>query len=744
MSDGTDALLAVSGLSYRYPSAAKPAVDGVGFTVAAGEYVALLGANGSGKSTLARLVAGLLSPDSGSISLAPAKAPFRVPVGMVFQSPGDQIVAESVELDIAFGPENLGLARSDMESAVSSAIAQFGLDGLQANPTAALPTGRKQHLALASVVALSPAFLVLDEPTSMLGETARKSFLGYLDRLRDSGITILHITHDLDEAARADRAIALEDGRVAFDGEPEALLSLPADDLVRLGLAFAPASRPNSRRGAESAIDGEPALSCRNLSYGPLSGVSLDLYPGTVTAISGESGSGKTLLLELLAGLRTPESGTVTASGGLSPRSRAALAVQESESSLFAEFVADDVAWGPKNAGLAGDSLRGRVRESMNLAGLPFEAFADRRTFSLSGGERRKAALAGIIAMDAPVVLLDEPFSALDARSRGQFSALILALKDAGKAVVFTATRENEREIADRHIQLPAPAGPDTDRTARQTGRAESGAARNGPDRAVDRELRALERLRAGEAGYQTESASPVHRLTPLGKFVVFLSLAAATLASGGGPALWLLAALSPCLVLFARLPFGRFLKGLARVVPWLVLLGLVQYLFFRDIAYIIDFSLRFAALYGYLSAFVAVTSHTEIMYGIEDFFSPLRLLGVPARDLSLVAGIVFRFIPLLYGEAARIATARLVRGGSAPSRRRGLIDAVGSAASLFVPLMLRTLTRSERLAEAIHARYYGTGKNSRFLLWKSGMAERILLIAAPVAAAIIIVLSRL
>ena len=343
------------------------------------------------------------------------------------------------------------------------------------------------------------------------------------------------------------------------------------------------------------------------------------------------------------------------------------------------------------------------------------------------------AALAGIIAMDAPVVLLDEPFSALDARSRGQFSALILALKDAGKAVVFTATRDNERDIADRNIRLTAPAEPDTGRAARKE-----------PDGPVDRELRALERLRAGEAGYRTESSSPVHRLTPLGKFVVFLSLAAVTLAAGSGPALWLLAALSPGLVLFARLPFGRFLKGLARVVPWLALLGLVQYLFFRDISYIIDFTLRFAALYGYLSAFVAVTSHTEIMYGIEDFFSPLRLLGVPVRDLSLVAGIVFRFIPLLYGEAARIATARLVRGGSAPSRRRGLIDAVGSAASLFVPLMLRTLTRSERLAEAIHARYYGTGKNSRFLLWKSGVAERILLIAAPVAAAIIIVLSRL
>ena len=178
---------------------------------------------------------------------------------------------------------------------------------------------------------------------------------------------------------------------MAFDGEPEALLSLPAGDLVRLGLASAPEALPNPRRAAESAVSGEPALSCRDIAYGPLSGVSLDLYPGTVTAISGESGSGKTLLLELLAGLRTPDSGTVTASGGLSPRSRAALAVQESESSLFAEFVADDVAWGPKNAGLAGDSLRGRVRESMNLAGLPFEAFADRRTFSLSGGERRKA-----------------------------------------------------------------------------------------------------------------------------------------------------------------------------------------------------------------------------------------------------------------------------------------------------------------------------------------------------------------
>lgn len=735
-------LLTVADAVYTYPSSGKKALSGVSFSLGAGEYLALLGSNGSGKSTLARLAAGLLSPDSGSVSLAPAAPPFRVPVGMVFQSPGDQIVSETVELDAAFGPENLGLPRDAMRQIVASSLREFSLAGLEGALTADLPTGRKQHLALASVDALAPALLVLDEPTSMLAEAARGSLLSYLDALSARGVAILHVTHDLDEAARADRALVLDDGAVAFDGPPGELLSLDQGKLHRLGLSSGPEPAALAEPTACTEHgDAAPILSCRDLSFGPIESLSLEIFPGTVTAVAGESGSGKTVLLEILSGLRVPLFGAIPPAAEL--RSLTSLAVQESEASLFEEFVADDVAWGPANRGLAGEELRERVRISMNLAGLPFESFADRRTFSLSGGERRKAALAGIIALDTPVILLDEPFSALDMRSRAQLSSLIRSLAASGKAVVFTSTRDAERSAADRVVELPPPA----EGARALSRRVHSQQTSSGPG--ADRELRSLERLRSGEAGLSSGGDSPLRRLPPLPKFLGTLSLCAAAVAVRGWPALLVLLGFLAIPAAAARLDRRRFLGGILRILPWLALLAGIQYVFLRNPAYAAEFFLRFFALYGILSIFVEITSHSEIMYGMEDLLSPLGRLGFPVRDMALVTGIVFRFISLLYGEAARIVTARLIRGGGGPKRggplsRKGFGAAISGAASLFVPLMLRTLSRADRLAEAIHARYYGREKNSRYLHWKSGRAGLILSIAVPVFSALLILASRL
>ena len=158
-------------------------------------------------------------------------------VAMVFQSPQDQIVAETAELDVAFGPENIALPREEMHSRVASALDLFSLLTLAKAPTGSLTSGQKQHLALAGVHAMNPSLLVLDEPTSMLAPLARESLLSYLARFRDSGGTILHVTHDLDEASRAGRIIVLDDGRLAFDGTPRKIF-LAAVGVARcLGLA---------------------------------------------------------------------------------------------------------------------------------------------------------------------------------------------------------------------------------------------------------------------------------------------------------------------------------------------------------------------------------------------------------------------------------------------------------------------------------------------------------------------------
>lgn len=721
-------LLSVENLSYRYPGGERPALDSVSFSLEAGGYIAVLGANGSGKSTLARCVVGLITSDSGTVSVASGH---RVPSVLVFQSPGDQIVAETVALDVAFGLENLGVPRDTMRVRVPLALESFGLASLGDASTHGLSSGGKQRLALADATVLDPAILALDEPSSMLSPVARKSLLEYLDSFHRTGGTVIHITHDLEEASRADRILVMDDGRLVFDGDPSGFASLSAEDLARWGLSVDETeSRDPARPAAAAPEVVDSILECRSLSFGPLRDFSLTFKQGSITAVTGESGSGKTLLMELLAGLRAPESGSIERA----VECRVSLAVQESEASLFAEFVADDVAFGPRNSGLTGEDLVARVRSAMDMAGLPFDRFADRRTFTLSGGERRKAALAGIIAMDAPVLLLDEPSSALDVRSRGQLLSLIRRLKAAGKTVVFTTNRTEECAIADTVITLPS-----RDAEARAFARphpASSGRTRKG---SMTRDQAALERLRSGVQSRDSGVTSSLHRAPPAFKYILALSMVVAALACRGWPWILALIALEFIPVLVARQSPARLALGILKILPWLLFFAVIQYLLQPDLRYPALFILRFVALYIPLSFFSFVTAHTEIMYGMEDILLPLRFIGVPVRDVSLVTGIVFRFIPLLYEEAARITTARIIRGAG---QKRGIAATIQSMASLFVPLMLRTLTRAERLAEAITARYYGKGKNSRYLHWKTGISHLILGIAVPALAALLILAS--
>jgi energy-coupling factor transport system ATP-binding protein len=732
--------LTVKDLCFTYPQSARPALDSVSFGIAGHEYVALLGANGSGKSTLARCIAGLLVPSSGIASINDVGG-FDVPVAMVFQSPQDQIVAETAELDVAFGPENIALPRDEMRSRVSSSLELFSLASLADAQTGSLTSAQKQHLALAGVHALNPSLLILDEPTSMLAPRARESLLSFLDRFHDSGGTILHVTHDLEEASRAGRIIVLDDGHLVFDGTPESFSAQPDASQRAWGLRGEISAHRISSRPSPAVVPAEtPVISCAGVSAGPLRDFSMSAPRGSIVAITGEAGSGKSLLLEILAGLCVPESGTVSRDAA----DAVSLAVQESEASLFSEFVADDVAFGPRNAGLEGQSLVERVRRSMDISGLPFDRFADRRTFSLSGGERRKAALAGIIAMDTPVILLDEPSSALDARSRSQLVSLMIALREEGKTVIFTTNRLEECAIADQVISLDRT---DADSTAAPTAPTNGDKATRQSSRvARSRDQETLARLRKGAAGSWSRLDTPLHRLPPVFKYVFLACAVTAALAVQGWQWLCLLSALELVPVAIARFSFRKLAVGILKIVPWFVFLGVIQYLLVPDVMLPVIFLLRFIALYIPLVLFVFVTSHTEIMYGMEDFLCPLKLARIPVRDVALVAGIVFRFIPLLYEEAARITAARIIRSGTSVRRkkdRRGGIGAkVSSMASLFVPLVIRTLTRADRLASAVTARYYGNGKNSRYLHWKIGFWQSILVIAVPVLTGLLIFLS--
>ena len=256
-------------VGFRYGAGATPALVDVDLQVEPGACVALLGANGSGKSTAVRLTNALLLPSTGQVTVdgldtaSPGNLrDLRRAVGIVFQRPDDQIVATSVEDDVAFGPENLGLGRAEIRERVDHALALVGLVGLEAREPHLLSGGQKQRLAIAGALAMHPRYLVLDEPTSMLDPGGRAEVLSVVRRLLAHGVGVLHVTHDLDAVRGADRAIVLEAGRVVFTGGIDDLLSA-GEDLDAWGLAVPPLSeltRILALKGAPVTLPaGDPA-----------------------------------------------------------------------------------------------------------------------------------------------------------------------------------------------------------------------------------------------------------------------------------------------------------------------------------------------------------------------------------------------------------------------------------------------------------------------------------------------------
>ncbi len=515
----------------------RPALKGVNLAVEAGEYLAVIGHNGSGKSTLARLLNGLLHPTAGRVLVAgrdtrdPAHTlEIRRTVGLVFQDPDTQIVSTVVEEDVAFGPENLGVPEGELEERVSWALGLLDLLPYRHRAPHFLSAGQKQRLAVAGVMAMRPRVLVLDEATAMLDPIGRRELLAALRHLRDQGVAIVLITHFMEEAARADRVIALEEGRIALEGPPRRVFA-EAERLQRLGLDLPPAAGlawaihekyppfPTDRITVAEVVEAVSAAcvncplripeSTTSLPIGSsfedtaqnrdhvvtpnphyaknpliqvqdlyhtylrstplettaLCGVDLEVGRGEAAGIMGPTGSGKSTLLQSLNGLLTPQAGRILLDGqSLSdPRTdrrairfRVGLLFQHPGDQLFERYVGDDVAFGPRAMGLPREEVRERVRRAMEAVGLPFEQFKDRLTASLSGGERHKAALAGVLALEPEVLVLDEPTAGLDPRSRRELLALLHRWREeqGGTLVVATHNMEDLAELAERTYLL--------------------------------------------------------------------------------------------------------------------------------------------------------------------------------------------------------------------------------------------------------------------------------------------------
>jgi len=419
-------MITLENICFAYPGSA-PVLEDISFTIESGSSVAVMGPNGSGKTTLAFLLKGILAPTGGRITVdgvsagnETARDELMRQVGLVFQNPENTIVATTVEAELAFGLENLGVPRDEMIIRIEEALERFQLVRYRHTNPSHLSGGEKQRLALASVMIMEPSCLVLDEPTALLDPPGRRMVKTYLRNLVERGTTIIHITQFMDEAGEADRLIVLDDGGVTHDGRP-------CDILPRLagyrscGYAPRPLSPLNGTARERSSHTNDRALVTFNntvFTYDPgtpfqhtaLEDITLPVRRRSATVVLGPSGSGKTTFLELAAGLTKPTAGSV-AVDGVPVR---AMAFQLPEDQIFGQDVASYVAFGPRNIGVSGGELDRAVNEVLEMVGLDPSRYINRDPLSLSGGEKRLIALAGVLAMRPGLLVLDEPTAGLD------------------------------------------------------------------------------------------------------------------------------------------------------------------------------------------------------------------------------------------------------------------------------------------------------------------------------------------
>lgn len=475
------------------------ALDDVTLEVCRGERVCVLGANGSGKSTLASVICGLLAPDEGDVELAghavctggvPDLAAYRDArrqLGLVFQNPDDQIVTSVVADDVAFGPENLGVPRAQIAARVARELRRVAMEKYAHADPSRLSGGQRQRVCIAGALAMEPAVLVLDEPSSLLDVRGRAAIMRVMGRLAAAGATLVHVTHFMDEALAADRVVVMQRGHVALEGTPDEVFATKNAQVIEalglempFGARLAAALRADAADGKVAAVaapSGEkpaapvpaaepPAIVARDLgfSYGPdaqaLDGVSLEVPARATTAIVGQTGSGKSTLLRLLCGLEAADAGSLTVCGinATTKRGRRQVrravgyVMQHPERQLFAQTVAEDVAFGPRNQGLSAAEVERRVAHALDLVGL-----TDRRDaspFELSGGQQRLAAIAGVLAMEPELLVLDEPTAGLDPRGRTRLRALMADLAAHGVTLLQVTHSMEDAARADHVVVL--------------------------------------------------------------------------------------------------------------------------------------------------------------------------------------------------------------------------------------------------------------------------------------------------
>ena len=434
----------------------------------------LLGESGAGKSTLLRALAGVLAPDEGDAEgslLIDGAAPAPGRAGLVLQDPDSQVILARVGDDVAFGCENLGVARDEIWSRVRHSLDEVGLAVPLDRATANLSGGQKQRLALAGVLAMRPRLLLLDEPTANLDPQGVTEVRDAVGRVLDAtGATLVVVEHRV--AVWQDlvnRVIVLGTDGLIADGSPTEVLDRRGADLAARGIWVPghPPARPVRRPRPAAQIE----LSARALSVGRtdavLEGVQLDVSSAQGLAITGPNGSGKSTLGLTLAGLLPPVAGELTASDdlrrGIPPRpwkwrsrdllTRIGTVFQEPEHQFLAPTVRAELAIGPRALKLPQAEIDARVSELLER--LRLTHFAEANPFTLSGGEKRRLSVATVLATRPRLLVLDEPTFGQDSRTWSELVAILAELIDDGSGLVMmTHDSDLVATLADATLEL--------------------------------------------------------------------------------------------------------------------------------------------------------------------------------------------------------------------------------------------------------------------------------------------------
>lgn len=801
------------------------ALQGVSCTFRTGEVVALVGANGSGKSTLVNLLCGAMLAHPGMVcvdGLDPAadeasRREVRRLVGHVLQSPADQMVSTVVGDEVAFGPRNLGLEEREVETRVGAALATVGLAGCEAREVEALSGGEQQRLAIASVLAMEPRFLLLDEATAQLDSASRPALRTLFCALaHERGMGVIQVTHDPIEVLMSDRVLVLEQGRVVWEGAPFDLL-LSSDDLwdrtlvasryidaLRCALShgywpsgpWAPeqvvawladglkrsgdacsswvrdfmratgmggacvdsddgAAKVADRRGGgaqagasnrrdSGAQTAGVQLQGVSYSYGTdaaLEDVTLDAVPGEVLLVAGATGSGKSTLGCVAAGLYVPSSGHALVDGRTATAGMVGVAFQNPERQMFLGSVADEIAFAPRNAGVAEDDLSAYVTSACEVAGVADELLP-RDPFSLSGGQARRVAVASILAQKPQAYVFDEPTSGLDAAGRADMHRVVRTLAHEGAPVIVVShDLEEWLEVADRVVLLRsgeiAWSGTVTELSQDRWAFDRAGlaapeawtlrwcvedACAGTPAASTSDEVADVRRPKA--------SSAPVSLLHRVDTRVKIGLLMAATIAIFATPtplalAVWVL-------VLLGVLAAGsigprRAVRALRPVVALLVLVvcaNLISCDGSAQIMFVAPFGLslagawraggavmRIVLLVGLALAVSDTSTPTQLADACVRLMRPLRRFGVPVGPIGLVLSLSLRFIPLAMDEVSRINLAQRSRG--VRFDEGGLVHRIRLWGAVLVPAVVSLFRRADRVAESMDARCYEEASRS-------------------------------